>query len=419
MIAKVLNTKIKNNFLISSIYTVASFDLINKFLKGLLTILLIRTLTINEYSQYTFFITISTFIFSFFSNGLYTTYTLVESERVSREGYCSIKLFKNNLFIISSINILLFSIITFLSFKEHIDRIILLGVIYSFTISILELVKSYYLVNKKFKNSGKIVNDINIIIAISLMILVIFNKLSLSYVIIFHIFVTGLFAVVHLLKILNLMKNEKLKSYEEKIDFKDYYKASLWIMSYTALLAIFNQMDVFIIKKYLDNESLAMYGVSFKYYNLMLSLLPAIKTVLKIRTTQKDMLDNLKIQKKFIATWIKKTSIVVIPSIIIVILVTPYVFNILNGKQYSNAIAPFQIFCIGVAISYIFSPSSNVIMSMKKYKFITILAFIVCILNLVGNIILVNSIGIIGVVLMTIISHAVINLTSTYYVLKI
>lgn len=418
MLTKEFNKEKKSNFLISSICTVASLDIINKFLKGLLTILLIRTLTVNEYSQYTVFITISSFVFSFFVNGLYTTYTLNESERISREGYCSIKLFKNNLFIIGAINIILFSIIGVLTLKKYVEFTIFLGLIYSFTISILELVKSYYLVNKKFKKSGKIVNNVNILICISLIMLVICNKVNLISVIISHIVITGLFGVTHLLKILKLINKQKSQSYEELIDMNEYYRSSLWIIGYTALLAIFNQMDIFVIKEYLNNESIAMYGVSFKYYTLMLSILPAIKTVLKIRTTQKDMVDNLTEQKNFIIKWIKKTSILVIPSIIIIIMVSPYFFNILNGEQYKDAIIPFQIFCIGVAISYIFSPSSNVIMSMKKYKFITILAFTVCMFNFIGNIIVVNSIGIIGVVIITIISHSIINIGSTCYVLK-
>lgn len=415
---KEYKNRIKNNFLLSSIFTVASLDILNKLLKGILIILLIRCLDIEEYSKYTLFITISTFVYSFFANGLYTTYVLNESERISRNGRTSIRLYKNNFYIISIINLALILFSLLLIIKDKNNILITVAFIYSFTICILELCKSYYLVNKNFKQSGKIVNQINIIIIISLLLMILLHRVNLMSIAILHIMVTGYFALINFKKIIKLISIDK-EEFDDNIYISNYYKTSLWIMSYTALLAIFNQIDILIIKAFLNNESVAIYGVSFKYYTLMLSILPAIKTVLKIRTTQKDMLDDLYAQKEFMKMWIRKTSKIVIPMIIIVIFLSPVVLTTLNGKQYNDSIILFQIFCIGISISYIFSPSSNILMAMRKYKFMTSLAFLVCILNFVGNIVLVNSMGIIGVVIITVISHTMINLVSTFVVLKL
>lgn len=410
--------KIKGSFLLKSILTLASLDVLNKLLKGILTILLIRNLTIDEYSNFTLFTTISSFLFSFFINGLYTNYTLNESERISRTGNSSMKLFNLNLIIVSFINVVLIIGCSLLQNKNANKELYVLSMIYSFTICLLELCKSYYLVNKEFKKSGNIVNRINILMLVSLVILIIFKGINFKNIVIIHIVITGVYSLVNIYNI--YIKNKCVADLDNcEINIKQYYRDALWIVLYTALLAIFNQMDVFIISHYLDKKSVAIYGVSFKYYTLLLSLLPAIKAVLKIRTTQKDMLDSLDYQKHFVSNWIKKTSLIVVPLIFLAILIIPIVFPILNGDQYNDSIIPFQIFCIGVGLSYIFSPSSNVLMSMKKYEFMTILALVICIINYIGNILLVKQFGIIGVVFITIISHALINILSTIKVLRL
>ncbi len=192
---------------------------------------------------------------------------------------------------------------------------------------------------------------------------------------------------------------------------------SFWIVIYLILLNLFNQMDIVMLSNMLKDEDVAMYGIAFKYYSLLLTLLPSIKAVLRVRTSKKEYVDSREHRKDFTMLWLKKTGILVVPACFLIILTSGIFMPIINGHQYDASINAFRILMIGVGISYVFASNVGIMMAANKHKTLCVLALVALIFNTITNWIFIPIWGINAAAATTVISHAILNVSATFFIL--
>lgn len=430
-ILKKLNLSRKGK-LFSSMSIVFLFDSISKVLTGLTFILIIRMLSSDDYADFTIFNSLALFMSGIITNGLKLAYIRYESELVSRKFRTYNRLYIYNILFILAFYfiIILASTYTINILKEiyHAnisDRIVFLSIFFAVALSIGSINEAFYQSREKFSIAGTLITIKNLSVLIILITIYVFSKSNIYNVALVHVICTLVINIINLLIILvkdYLFKGQskseaKIQTSIYNVSLLEYLKASFSLIVYALLLSFLGQLDVIYISKYLHKRDIANYGVAQKYYRLILTLLPTIKAVLRVRTSQVDMIDDSNKQKSFMIKWIKSTSIPVGVGVVVLIITVPWIFPLLNGQNYNDAILTFRILAVGTFFSYVFASGSNLLMSLRKYMSLLLIMIITILISFLLYKIGVPKYGINYAAIVVVISYAIINISSSLIVL--
>lgn len=404
------NTIKKNPYI-----NVFTFDLISKVFTGIITIVLIRGLTISEYSEYTIFYTIASYIFGVVGGGLSIAFTRYYVEYRLRYGTMAKGIYKI-LIIFFSILLVFAALLTVISQKPS-SSIYFLALIYGLSLCIDRINVSYFQAREFYSEAG-IVNNLKslIILLVIGLIYSVFNEIPVRLLFMSYIFTNMSINIFVCIRILSMEKSGTVL--QGLCHIRGIFKDSVYILIYITLLNAFNYLDVFFIKIFCSDLAVAEYGIAYKYYALLLTLLPAIQVVKNIDTSRPEIIDNACERKKMVIRWIKKITPLAFVLILLGIPTTYIVFPIINGSQYDGAINAFIILMLGAMISYITSPNVNVMLATKKGAVICMFALCAFIVNVVGNYIFIPRYGINAAATTTVISNFIFNGFCTVYILR-
>lgn len=410
--------------LLKHISTVFLWDNIAKFFGIIATIILIRMLPKEDYALYTLFCAAATFFLGFVSSGIDMAYV-----RFAAEEYSITKKMPNDIFVFSlllclSVFLILSPVI--LTFSKEISVLmfkstsyvtpILLGFMAAIGLLFINMISRYYQVQEKYKKAGFIISLQKVIFLLFLFIIIALGRLDFLRIAVAQIVIVSISGVSFIVAILksDLLK-QKIILNLSRLTF--FLKASFWLVLYFLCLALFSHLDIFMISRLMTNNDLANYGVAFKYYSFLMLLFPAIKTVLKVRTSKIDMVESIEKQRAFFRKWMKATTLFFVPTIALFILFSGYVMNLLNGAKYVASVLPFKILALSAMCSYVFSPNTDIFRAMKRYFLLFCFGFIALVLNFFGNCWLIPRAGITGAAIATLLSYLLVNCSATVYVM--
>lgn len=391
---------------------VFSYDLLSKCIAALCNIFIIRMLMTEEYANYTLFQSIATSISGMIGGGITTGYLRLSVKNRSEgknddSGYYTLSMIA----IWGITIILLASNSVFMMIYNTSFGIVVLSIIEAAVLSQCQLNVYLYQSREQFGIGGRLYNLRHIVLFFSLLLLFMLNKMKLAW----HIMVGTIIAgfIVSIICTISFRNLEEFKFPSFKInknEIKQLFFEIRWLVLYFTILALINAMDIIVLNKYTDSFYVANYGVAYKYYSLLLSLLPSITAVLRVRSSTKEYEESPEKRIDFIRRWLKKTGIIALIGIIVIPIVSFVFWNFVNGEGYSLAYWCFVIFMFGAMMSYMFSPSINFVLSAKKHKSLCLISIASLAFNIIGNVILVQKFSVIGVTITTIISQAIINI---------
>lgn len=391
---------------------VLCFDLFFKLLSALITIILVRTMSKSDYASFTVFTSISTMLSGIVGTGLGLLYIRRTTEILSKGEKDRSGLYLQCVCIIVLITVI---VCIFLNniiahFYGITIELCLASCIYSGIISVCTLNVNRYQAYEKYKVGGWINNIRNFItiifILLSLLILTKINSIIAIYIYIISGVISAIIGICIIMR-------------SESINFKNVEVISLikemgLLFLYYILVNLNSGVDIALLKRLSAGDVIAEYGIAYKYYILLISILPSITAVFRVRTSKIEYTLNSVNRRNSMKNWIKKTSYYLIPIAVLGQIIISPVMNLLNGVQYKNSIGAFRIFFVGAIFSYILSPGVSFLISSKKYIYICILAFSALIINVIGNIILIPKFGLIGATFSTVFSTFIINFGANF-----
>ncbi|WP_158634037.1 oligosaccharide flippase family protein [Radiobacillus deserti] len=393
------------------------FDILSKVFMLAITIILIRFMVPAEYADIVKFTALSSFNFGVFGEGIALTFIRYSTEQFSRGKKNSLALHTKVSLMLLILSIIAIGLAPLLAKVYNMaNTVVIYSIIYGFLIALINMNLAYFQSRELYVQSGMINNIKNIFILLGIgSFLLIFHELRVISVILLFIFSSIVTFCYGLYKIYKSkqVKNILLDFY----DFKLMIKESLWVLVYLILLNLFNQMDIIMISNLLTNKDVALYGIAFKYYSLLLTLLPSIKAVLRVRTSKVEFVDSKEHRKEFVLQWLKKTWFIVFLSCVVIILLSGLFMPHINGHQYDDAIPAFNILVVGVGISYMFASNISIMMSARRYKELCFLAAISLAFNVFSNWLLIPIYGINAAAATTIVSHAILNMSTTLFII--
>ncbi|WP_214810517.1 polysaccharide biosynthesis C-terminal domain-containing protein [Exiguobacterium sp. s127] len=402
--------------------TVFIYDSVSRIFMLAVTIILIRGMTELDYADYVKFSSVSNLILGMVGGSISLVYIKFATESRSRNIDNSKTIYLTSTLLIVFVSILVFPFINILvSIYDSNYNIVIFSVFFGLLLSLLNLNQAFYQSKENYRKAGYFNNYKNIVFLVFLLcLLLIGGSLEVKYIIAIS-FLSVLLAFYISFKNINSeisIFSKGLNFNFKEIDNLTIIKESFWILIYMFILNIFNQLDIIMISSLSNAKDLAQYGVAFKYYSLLLTLLPSIKAVLRVKTSKKDFLDQKNIRRTATIEWLKKSSYIVIPIFVVIIFTSDYFMHLINGEKYDESIMTFKILAIGVAFSYIFATSVNMMISARKYYSLISLSVIALCFNYSFNLLLIPLYGIEGAAITTIISHMIINIGSTFLIIK-
>jgi O-antigen/teichoic acid export membrane protein len=410
----------KTSKLIHDLLTVYGGDMISKFLGVAITVMIIRGISVGDFSEYTAFLTIAGLFPGVIGGGINRALIRYASEHISIHGDRPIELYTISLFY-QLILYIIFCSIVFIFEKEVTDLLFggkeyghalrygmaagIGSLISQAGVSILQAEEKfrYYVVIIWIRQLGMAFVVAGLFFANRLD----FLKTSLIFTVM-EIFVAVLM-MISIFKNVNL--SVILKTFHNQGDqLKEFIGSTAWLIVYVFLLNAFNGLDVFMLSHFSSEAELANYGVAGRYYGMALILLGSIHAVLLPRFSKVDMQGNNN-QKQFVIKWLKATSWIIIPIILgNVVLKNAYI--ILNGSQYEKSFPIWVVLSIGIWLSLMFSPLNNILTARKNFKFMALLGAIAFGVNFTGNYFLIPKYQGIGAAFINVLTHAIINLSA-------
>ncbi len=407
----------------SDFITVYFFDMVSKCFTIITTILIIRCLSKNDYAEYTVFNSIGSFIAGVLGSGIGLAYTRYAVQLRQREYGEDNKLYLvlRKIMLFGSGVLILGCFFMLLVLEKKMFNIFA-GVLYGVLLANYQLNTIFFQSKEQYTTGGIISNIKNIVVALSIFIIFILpGEMKVSNLLLVYLSIilySWIITNIYINKKFFIDKKSKKISYEEYNVLRLMLKESVWIILYMFMLSAFNQIDVLILNNECEPLDVALYGVAFKYYSLILSLLPSLQVILRVKNSSMEMLGNARKRRKSVINWIKKSVPLSIALFITGFILAKMFFPILNGKDYSESINIFNILLIGACLSYITAPNVSVMLAAGKQKLLFFLSVGAFLINLLGNYIYIPMFGGIAAAITTVVAHFFLNGGSTIILLR-
>ncbi len=394
-----------------NILIVYSADMLAVVIGFGIVVILIRTLSKSDFGLYTNFMAVMIFIAGTIA-GLNRVTTISAAEYISIHKKAPSHIHGRN-FILQALFLFLILIIvapnsanlSVLLFGSNLySKAILLGVIGAAGFALMEMVRTIFQASEEFKKYGILNLLAQFAVFVGILILWKIKALNFRNTVILWITILPILAGTLL-----IFLRERITLFLKAERVKELLKGGGWLVAYFLFLSLFKRLDIFMLSRFRGVEEVAVYGVAFTYYSLILLLLRSIHAVFLPKFSKMDYRDR-ELQNKFIDKWVKLALLTIIPAGILALSARPLMI-FLNGPVYLDSVFPFQLFCVGIVLSLIFNPIANILMARKEYFFFAIVGLVVLFINLVGNYLFIPFYGVVGATVVTIVSFAIVNIT--------
>lgn len=400
----------------------ASTFILNVVARGLSaigTVLLIRSLSVDSFAYAVLFLNVGQFAGSALTGGIRERYMRVEAERVSRgsnqqTGFALA--WAASLALVLAVAAVCVVVVRLLqpASGEH-DQILFVALATAFTAAhaSIELAMFHHRAHLGFTRAGLI--DIArgaamLVAALIASFGLIGSGPTVAAWTAGAVLVVALFACVPLgLRTLHARPIRAIAG--------DFGRESGWLTGYYVTSAGFAYATIFIVAALLNNEAIASYGAAVRYMSFVYGPFPALMAVMRVRTSQEDIIDSPQLQLSILAGWVKR---MLPPSAVVLVLAAaaaPVVIPYIDGGRYPDSVPIFQILLIGALFQYATMPAPNLLMSQRRYELLAGVYLIAMPVH-VAILIAASAAGVIAVAAASAVVRAVEVLTVTYLAVR-
>lgn len=402
------------NIIPSDFSVVTVFNLAARVLQLAVTVILVRVLTVEDYADYTVFFTISSTILGITGQSIALAYVRYNTEKLSRDSA-----YRDGLIIVShGINLLcLFALFAgsypLAEAMGVAHPIMMVSVLYGFLLSSVQLNIAFFQSRELYAKSGVVENAKQLTLLGFIAVAIVVGSGSLGNILASYC-ASGLACFAISAAMIASVISKKNASIALDVSAgKEFLRVSIWLVLYSVTTQLYNQANITMLSVFGSSYEVAQFGVASRYFNMVVLLLPSIKTVLRVRMSKAEMTESTDKQLKFATKWFKKTTLPFAVGIAACCICAQVLFPLLNGAEYDAAIPMFQVLCVNALSAYVFAPASALIMSLNRYGVQFVVALASLAINLIGNVLLIPLLGGLGTAIATTLSQIVLNVGMT------
>ena len=380
-----------------------ALDLVTKALAAATVVALIRGLSVSSYAYTTLFLTFSQLSGAAAAGGVRTLYLREEAERVSRAG----KAAAGAAFVDSLIKGILLIVVFGICAVPIADafgygsrfgsaQLILYATAFAIGYSVVELAIVHYQAGRHFVTAG----SLNVLRALTLLgASLAITTTGQSVLVVSLAFIVSITAVGVIAA--GPIARRSLLALRTFPRLSLFNREEMWLSFYSIGAAGFAYVDVMVAGALLGKHQVATLGASLRYLAIVLGAIPALAAILRVRTSQFDLIDSPANQRAMVLGWIRRATLPTALLIGSAVLLAPVVIPAIDKGRYPGSVEALQIFLVTAFSAYLTAPAANVLMAQRQYGTLTTIYAIGLLLNLAGDIIVAGPFGVVGIAIVS------------------
>jgi O-antigen/teichoic acid export membrane protein len=376
-------------------------DVASRLLSALTIVVLIRQLPVSDYAFIVLFFAVGQFVGASATGGLRMRYLRAEAERISRGtsprlDFPSAVL--GGLLLIGCVGLVALLIGMVFDIGSSSKRLAFIGLCVGFSggQAVLELATAHYQANLAFLRGGlvSIVRTFSLLVAVCVATMIFSASGQVTALVL--VALTGVTALSVALWIARGTPRRKRRARARDLGLD---AEAGWLTVYSLVAAGFATVDVFIVAAILDGYDVAAFGAAQRYYAVALGAAPALEAVLRVRTSQHDIVDSPDAQMRALGNWLKRATI---PATLLtgaLALLSPVIIPVIDHGRYPVSIPVFQILLVGALAYYLAMPGLNLLMAQRRYRLLALAFGLAFTVNAAGDFIFGRAVGLVGIAL--------------------
>jgi len=179
----------------------------------------------------------------------------------------------------------------------------------------------------------------------------------------------------------------------------------LYLLGYFSLLALFSQLDVFILRARSSDIEVASYGSALRYYMFLLLALGAVHAVLLPTLSRKIDIEEL---YKIIGQY-RRALLFIVPVILFGVWSSRWIIPWVDQGKYPAAVLLFRILSFSAIVSFVFSPYATLVLRFEEYEFLFRVILLGLLLSGAMNYMLIGWYGATGAAISNLFSYGTVN----------
>lgn len=402
-----------NRIIKDFIYLTGS-NLISKVIGFITTIIVAKTISVNDYGTYKWYSTIISYLILLINFGFdIYFYKLILNKNFSIEKVLAIQL-KSRL-IFGSIIYLLTVLMGYYMIDNFNDRLlffILSFQIYSFIINmeIFIKIKSFF----SFLSISTVMKSLLVLLLVFIFVKDEKDIIKLALIMVFSDLISNIIYWFYLKIKLNLDIKEVIKSFKNlKLKHILYHlKNSMVINLSFFMISIYYNLDSLMLGIFMTKVDVAIYSVAYSF--ILVAIMP---TGILYNVFSPELAKNV-YDKKVLKKYILSTTILGIFIFSFLLLTHKYLIMLSYGEKYLPSIDVLFYLSFDIIPCYLAGAFANPINLWGDYKKYLLIVSSGAIGNFVGNLILIPKYGINGAILTTILSEVLVFIFALRYWIK-
>jgi O-antigen/teichoic acid export membrane protein len=156
-------------------------------------------------------------------------------------------------------------------------------------------------------------------------------------------------------------------------------------------------LDLFLVAALLNDTAVAAYGAALRYVSIVMGPVPAMVSVLRVRTAQGDMIDSDEAQITMMRRWAKQTAPPTLIILAIAAILAIWAIPLIDGGRYPDSIPIFQVLLITAFAQLITLPNSSLLIAQERYTTLAWVNTAAVVLNVAAAVIAAELFGVVGI----------------------
>jgi O-antigen/teichoic acid export membrane protein len=346
-----------------------ALDVASRGMSALTTVLLLRALPVDGFAYIVFFLNIGQFFGSAATGGLRIRYTRMEAERVSRgleePSAFHVTLRNGAVLIVAAGLVSLAGAFALGIGGSDSERLAFVALATAFTLGLasVELAVFHYQAQLAFLRAGLTAVARNSVLLLVAGLATAGLIDSGSVVGLYFAIGTNLVALVVALPLALQTRHTKAPS-EGRFGFG---RESASLTLYSLVSSGWAYLDIFLVAALLNSAAVAAYGAALRYIAIVTGPMPSLVSVLRIRTTQHDMIDSAQAQIELMSRWFRQTIVPAVVLLVVAGVAATWLIPIVNGGRYHESVAIFQVLLVAACAQFVTLPNSGLLIAQERY----------------------------------------------------
>jgi O-antigen/teichoic acid export membrane protein len=346
-----------------------ALDVLARGMSAVTLILLLRALSVENFAFIVLLLNVGRFLGSAATGGVRLRYTRLEAERVSR-GHEVPTAFHSTLLsgsgLIVAAGVLGMGAATVLGIGESpAERLafVALGTAFTLGSAGVELASFHHQAQLAFLRAGSIQvvrGAVQLAVAVVATVGLIESGMAVGlYLAIGTCLLAGLVAGPPAIATLRTARGD-----DERFGFG---RETAALTLYSLASAGWEYLGLFLVAFLLDDVAVAAYGAALRYVSIVIGPVPAMVSVLRVRTAQKDMVDSGAAQMAMMARWAKQTGPPTALVLALAGIAAIWAIPLLDDGRYPDTVPIFQVLMVVAFAQLVTLPNSSLLITQERY----------------------------------------------------